>query len=770
MLRFLVFQSLLLVLAFRTASQVSPSGDQLWCHEGHGVDGEGAEGVAFQKALSHIQATNLSRDGLQRLLNDTLLRFPCQSYKFESSNNTFSNWLSADNVYRALHLIPDSYLSEEDFRNVTVIVISYLFSFTSVGSGGSNIHWNDLDMEDFQRILLHAPDVEDHEASGCQDGNETICLSEGQLESVLRSISTEYFPGDLRNYSSCAEGERAKEKVVRDTMCTFGDMKSFSSRIVRRNTVINETETVIAKGLLGKMASIIFVNLLSGDCIVESEDGAPSNEDYLQSLFATFGDNDTCGISYQGLERIVELLKIGKDPSSEVGADEEDAGHTHRRRRRSAEVPDQEHDHDHEDTEVDVATKCLSMEVLLRGFQLDVTHQPTLSKTDLYHLCPALLQQATIGCQPKATPQPEVPSRPSAAEVYGFGTLAVGFVSACVVIALVVVRWKGTKIYRYLISTMLGLAVGSLAGDALLHLIPQALGVHEEGADHDHAAGDGVVVEPYVWKALCGCGSLWFYYNLQLLLYKAGDIASYLRRVLGSRKSSSNNDSDAGPVDLNGMNSDITLSTYVNQSYDEDVTSTSLTDQRVDENKDGGKEKKKHKHDEHEEVDDEDGVVHAHSSVAWMITIGDGIHNFADGLAMGAAFATNWRTGIGTTIAIFTHELPHEFGDTAVLLSAGWSTKKVLLFQLLSQATAFIGLYIGISVSENTDGAQLWIAAVAYGMFLYIALADVIPELIHFFSIYSPWLIFITSNLGICIGFLAMLLLAIYEEKISIAV
>jgi len=52
-----------------------------------------------------------------------------------------------------------------------------------------------------------------------------------------------------------------------------------------------------------------------------------------------------------------------------------------------------------------------------------------------------------------------------------------------------------------------------------------------------------------------------------------------------------------------------------------------------------------------------------------MITIGDAIHNFADGLAMGAAFATNWRTGIGTTIAIFTHELPHEFGKTRILTS-----------------------------------------------------------------------------------------------------
>lgn len=63
--------------------------------------------------------------------------------------------------------------------------------------------------------------------------------------------------------------------------------------------------------------------------------------------------------------------------------------------------------------------------------------------------------------------------------MYGYGTLAVGFVSACVVLALIVVRWKGTKIYRYLITTMLGLAVGSLAGDALLHLIPQVPIAHE---------------------------------------------------------------------------------------------------------------------------------------------------------------------------------------------------------------------------------------------------------------------------------------------------
>ena len=53
----------------------------------------------------------------------------------------------------------------------------------------------------------------------------------------------------------------------------------------------------------------------------------------------------------------------------------------------------------------------------------------------------------------------------------------------------------------------------------------------------------------------------------------------------------------------------------------------------------------------------------AHSSVAWMVTVGDAIHNFADGLAIGSSYAVSWGTGLSTTIAVFCHEIPHEFGD-----------------------------------------------------------------------------------------------------------
>jgi len=71
-------------------------------------------------------------------------------------------------------------------------------------------------------------------------------------------------------------------------------------------------------------------------------------------------------------------------------------------------------------------------------------------------------------------------------------------------------------------------------------------------------------------------------------------------------------------------------------------------------------------------------------------------------------------------------------GDVAVLLSAGWSTKKVIIFQIISQATAFVGLYLAIGVANETDNAQQWIFAIASGMFLYIALANIVSETLIF--------------------------------------
>uniref|UniRef100_A0A3Q2FMP8 Solute carrier family 39 member 4 n=2 Tax=Cyprinodon variegatus TaxID=28743 RepID=A0A3Q2FMP8_CYPVA len=149
-----------------------------------------------------------------------------------------------------------------------------------------------------------------------------------------------------------------------------------------------------------------------------------------------------------------------------------------------------------------------------------------------------------------------------------------------------------------------------------------------------------------------------------------------------------------------------------------------------------------------------------------MITIGDGIHNFADGLAIGAAFSMSWRSGLSTSLAVLCHELPHELGDFAVLLHSGLSVRNALLLNLGSALTSFIGLYISLSVATDL-ATQQWIGAVATGLFLYVGLADMLPTLIHAHS-KRQWQKFLIQNAGLLTGWIILLLLSLYEDKISI--
>ncbi|CAC5365829.1 Zinc transporter ZIP14,Zinc transporter ZIP12,Zinc transporter ZIP4,Zinc transporter ZIP10,Zinc transporter foi,Zinc transporter ZIP6 [Mytilus coruscus] len=115
------------------------------------------------------------------------------------------------------------------------------------------------------------------------------------------------------------------------------------------------------------------------------------------------------------------------------------------------------------------------------------------------------------------------------------------------------------------------------------------------------------------------------------------------------------------------------------------------------------------------------------SALAWMVIVGDAIHNFADGLAIGAAFSKDITVGLSTSIAVFCHELPHELGDFAALVSSGLSIKKAMVLNFISSLTAFLGLYIGILASSN-DVARSWIFSAGAGMFIYVALANLVSS------------------------------------------
>lgn len=119
---------------------------------------------------------------------------------------------------------------------------------------------------------------------------------------------------------------------------------------------------------------------------------------------------------------------------------------------------------------------------------------------------------------------------------------------------------------------------------------------------------------------------------------------------------------------------------------------------------------------------------HVHS-FTYMNLIGDGFHNFIDGVVIAAAFSLNTELGIATTIGVITHEIPQEISDFGVLIYGGLSKSKALLLNFLSATLAIFGAFCGVFLSQVTTGAMPLLVAVTAGGFIYIAASDLIPEL-----------------------------------------
>lgn len=119
----------------------------------------------------------------------------------------------------------------------------------------------------------------------------------------------------------------------------------------------------------------------------------------------------------------------------------------------------------------------------------------------------------------------------------------------------------------------------------------------------------------------------------------------------------------------------------------------------------------------------------------YTILIGDGVHNFIDGIIIGASFLISIPLGIITALAVAVHEVPQEIGDFGVLIHAGWKRKKVLLYNLLAALATPIAAILVYFFSSFFDKALIPLIAFAAGNFIYIASSDLIPE-IH--KHYSP--------------------------------
>ena len=121
----------------------------------------------------------------------------------------------------------------------------------------------------------------------------------------------------------------------------------------------------------------------------------------------------------------------------------------------------------------------------------------------------------------------------------------------------------------------------------------------------------------------------------------------------------------------------------------------------------------------------EAGHIHP---LAWMNLLGDLIHNVMDGMLVAGAWLVSEPLGLATTIAVALHEVPQEFGDFGVLLSAGLSSRRALLLNFVSALGAVLGALL-VLLAGHEIHVEHQLVPLAAGGFLYVACADLVPEL-----------------------------------------
>ncbi|KAG8510234.1 Zinc transporter ZIP5 [Galemys pyrenaicus] len=377
---------------------------------------------------------------------------------------------------------------------------------------------------------------------------------------------------------------------------------------------------------------------------------------------------------------------------------------------------------------------CLNGSQLLVNFGLSPATPLTPHQFAL--LCPALLYQIDSRVCIQA-PAPSPPGELLSALVHS--ALAVLLLSLPAPLSLLLLRLLGPRLLRPLLGFLGALAVGTLCGDALLHLLP-----HAQGGQH---AGTSGPPEEDLGPGLSVLGGLFLLFILENtlgLLRRPGLRPNCCRRRRKHLETPSLDPEDGSGMALQPLQA---------------APEPGAQGQREQDNRPPpalalpGHQGHSHGH--------QDG-----SGITWMVLLGDGLHNLTDGLAIGAAFSDSFSSGLSTTLAVFCHELPHELGDFAMLLRAGLPFRRLFLLSLVSGALGLGGAALGVGLSLGPIPLTPWVFGVTAGVFLYVALVDMLPALLRGPEP-LPLLDVLLQGLGLLLGGGLMLTIALLEEQLQ---
>ncbi|XP_066488439.1 metal cation symporter ZIP8 [Tiliqua scincoides] len=389
--------------------------------------------------------------------------------------------------------------------------------------------------------------------------------------------------------------------------------------------------------------------------------------------------------------------------------------------------------------------QCLSAEDIFSFF--GISNDSKITESRFSTICPAVLQQLIFHPCEKSLSKGN--HKPTPTEVWGFGFLAVTIINLASLLGLVLTPLLKKSYFPKILTYFVGLAIGTLFSNAIFQLIPEAFGFDPK-------------IDNYIEKAVAIFGGFYILFFVERILkmilktYGQGGHNHFEPEELkpsqkppplpDSFKSVNGTMCYANPAvaEANGNLGFDNLSVLSSQKEDSQNSSCkcfkgpSLSDI---------------------------------GTIAWMITLSDALHNFIDGLAIGASFTLSLLQGISTSIAILCEEFPHELGDFVILLNAGMSTRQALFFNFLSACSCYVGLAFGIVVGNNF--APNIIFAIAGGMFLYISLADMFPEMNDMLrekvtGRKTDLAFFLIQNAGLLTGFTAILLITLYAGNIEL--
>lgn len=276
---------------------------------------------------------------------------------------------------------------------------------------------------------------------------------------------------------------------------------------------------------------------------------------------------------------------------------------------------------------------------------------------------------------------------------------SVSFISLAPILLLLVLPVDS----KYNLKKLLALAAGCLLGDAFLHLIPES---SDTGHQHHHSTHDDHHEEHHHHD-------------------------EHNHHSHDHHHHEHEHDHSVGLKVLAGIMLFFMLEKWIySMSYSESRAQKKKND---DHGSSKTKVKRDNKGKNQQDLCSDSGVHHDHHDhihpSGILNLIADFLHNFTDGLAIGASFTSGTKLGLSTTFAIFLHEIPHEIGDYAILVQSGFSKKKAIGLQFVTAIGAVSGTIVSLMIGSVDDRANKWILPFTAGGFIYIATVHLIPQL-----------------------------------------